>query len=221
MAEKRGRSEEAKDAEQSDAETPKDKPRAEEREAKDSKTSDNTDRGTFLSNSGDIILDADLTAEGRQRLAREDTEVSQRKFDLQDEEKNVSAMERQPTNDKDAEQPNASVRVDTQSSEVRRTPPSDFGSTMKSASAGSETTSEASEGISATVVPAAGQMDNLQAQSEGNDEPAYEGMAKKDDETTDITYITRAPIELDDADDWDEPEDRRDEVDRDDEDEDD
>ena len=33
-------------------------------------------------------------------MAREDGEVSQRKFDLQDEEINVSAMERQPAKEK-------------------------------------------------------------------------------------------------------------------------
>ena len=56
--------------------------------------------GSFIDNSGDINLDAELTDQGRQRLAREDAEVSQRQFDLQDEEIDVSAMERQPENEK-------------------------------------------------------------------------------------------------------------------------
>ena len=64
------------------------------REDKPIKDTENTGSGGFLDNSGDIILDADLTAEGRQRLAREDTEVSRRKFDLKDEETNMSSMEK-------------------------------------------------------------------------------------------------------------------------------
>ena len=45
-----------------------------------------------------------------------------------------------PEEEKDAEQLNESVRVDTQLSEERRTPSTDFGSTMKSASEASEAT---------------------------------------------------------------------------------
>jgi len=56
--------------------------------------------GRFLDNSGDINLDAELTDQGRQRLAREEEKGSERKYDLKDEEINVSAVERQPANEK-------------------------------------------------------------------------------------------------------------------------
>ena len=42
--------------------------------------------GRFLDNSGDINFDAELTRQGRQRLAREQEKGSERKYDLQDEE---------------------------------------------------------------------------------------------------------------------------------------
>ena len=45
-------------------------PRPTEREAKATENSDNTDSSVFLSKSGDSILDADITDEGRQRLAK-------------------------------------------------------------------------------------------------------------------------------------------------------
>ena len=47
-------------------------PRPTEREAKATETADNTDSNAFLSNSGDIVLDADITDEGRRGLAKED-----------------------------------------------------------------------------------------------------------------------------------------------------
>ena len=51
--------------------------------------------GRFLDNSGDINLDAELTDQGRQRLAREEEKGSERKYDLKDEEINVSSMEKE------------------------------------------------------------------------------------------------------------------------------
>ena len=47
-------------------------PKPTEREAKATETADNTDSNTFLSNSGDSALDADMTDEGRRGLAKED-----------------------------------------------------------------------------------------------------------------------------------------------------
>ena len=79
-------------------------------------------------------------------------------------------------------------------------------------------TSQATEGVSATVVQSSGQIDQLEAQSEGADEAAYEAMVQTDNSTSTEVASVSMPVdlkELDDEDDWNEPEDRLDEPDSD------
>ncbi len=104
----------------------------EKREDKPTKDTDNTDRSAFLDNSGDIVLDPDISDEGRRGLAKEDG------ADLRAVEK--------------------------------------MAFTEASEAAGIVAGASADE-VASAVVPSQGQMDKLQAQSEGNDEAAYEGMA--------------------------------------------
>ena len=162
------------------------------REDKPTKDADNTDSSAFLDNSANIVLDADVTDEGRERVAKPDTFAE--------------AIESETIPDPSAKQaflkamPQSDVSVYTGHGQHRTGP--DFDHKDK--------------GDGNTWINPE-KMEEVEAETSDITRSTHKGIdhvviGEGEDQYT---------IELDDADDWDEPEDRRNEADSDDEDEDD
>ena len=152
----------------------------------------------------DIDLDAELTDSGRKGLAREEGKVSQRKFDLQDEEINVSAMELQLANEKVERKP-----VEPTEGEV----------SQRQVGLHGEDSNDEPE-------PSIVGRSNYVEQPEDYNPGKFEWSDPATDIIADGAFSGPAPIAVDleesvDEDDWEEPEDGLDKGDRDDEEEDD